>query len=82
MMVRVLYFAAVRDVTTRGEESLDLPETVRTVEHFAGFLATRYPPLADRLRALRFARNEVFADAEDALAPGDVLAVIPPVAGG
>jgi molybdopterin converting factor subunit 1 len=82
MRVRVLYFAAVRDVTAREEESLDLPETVRTVEDFADFLGTRYPPLVDRLRALRFARNEVFADAVDALAPGDVLAVIPPVAGG
>jgi molybdopterin converting factor small subunit len=31
---------------------------------------------------IRFARNEEFARNDDALADGDVVALIPPVAGG
>jgi molybdopterin converting factor small subunit len=42
----------------------------------------REPALAGRLSAVRFARNEVFARLEDELADGDVVAVVPPVAGG
>ena len=38
--------------------------------------------LGGRLIATRFARNEVFADESDAIASGDVIAIIPPVAGG
>jgi molybdopterin converting factor subunit 1 len=82
MRVRVLYFAGVRDVAGREEESLELPESVRTVGDFGPFLAARYPALGARLAVIRFARNEVFAEKGDAIADGDVVAVIPPVAGG
>jgi molybdopterin converting factor subunit 1 len=82
MRVRVLYFAAVRDVAATEEETLELSEPVRSVGDFGRFLAARYPALGARLGALRFARNEVFAEAGDAIADGDVIAVIPPVAGG
>jgi molybdopterin converting factor subunit 1 len=82
MRVRVLYFAAVRDVTRLPEEPLELPGDVRTVGDFGSFLIARYPGLAARLPALRFARNEAFSDASEAVGDGDVIAVIPPVAGG
>jgi molybdopterin converting factor subunit 1 len=82
MLVRVLYFAAVRDLTALEEESLELPSSVRTVEDFARFLTERYPALAPRLSSIRFARNEVFASLKEGLCVGDTLAVIPPVAGG
>jgi len=39
-------------------------------------------PLVDRLRYVRFARNEEFAQPSDLIAEGDVIALIPPVAGG
>ena len=35
-----------------------------------------------RLASVRFARNEEFAESRDAIAEGDVIALIPPVAGG
>jgi molybdopterin converting factor subunit 1 len=82
MRVRVLYFAAVREITGREEESLDLPGSVRSVGDLGPFLAARYTPLEGRLLGLRFARNEVFATEGDTMADGDVIAVIPPVAGG
>lgn len=80
--VRVLYFAGVRDLVGRAEEDLALPEGVRDVDAFARFLAKAHPELEGRLTGVRFAVNETFALGSDALAPGDVVAVIPPVAGG
>ena len=80
--VRILYFAAVRDLVGRVEEELDLPESVRRVEDLARFLETVHPALVDKLSGVRFAVNETFADAFDEIRDRDVVAVIPPVAGG
>lgn len=82
MRIRVLYFAAVRDLAARSEEALDLPDDVRTIAALARHLETHVPALAGRLAQVRFARNEDFAAPEQALAEGDVIALIPPVAGG
>jgi molybdopterin converting factor subunit 1 len=82
MRVTVLYFAAVRDLTGREEESMDLPPNVRTAGAFAAWIAERRPELAGRMASVRVARNEAFASSGEALAEGDVLALIPPVAGG
>lgn len=80
--VRVLYFAGVRDVVGLPEESLDLPAEVETVADFARFVASVHPSLAERMSAVRIARNEMFADDGEPIAAGDTLALIPPVAGG
>lgn len=82
MRLRVLYFAAVRDLVAREEEVLDLPDGVRTVGDFAAWIASHHAALGGRMGSVRIARNEVFARTDEALAPGDVLALIPPVAGG
>jgi molybdopterin converting factor subunit 1 len=82
MRVRVLYFAAVRELVGLEEEALELPVSIQTVGDFVAFLAAQRPPLADSLSSVRVARNEAFADAGEALGEGDVLALIPPVAGG
>lgn len=82
MKVQLLYFAAVRELVGIDEESLDLPAGVETVGDLSAFLETSKPALAGRLKSVRYARNEVFAERGEALAEGDVVAVIPPVAGG
>jgi len=82
MRVSVLYFAAVRDLVGIGEEKCELPDDVRTVGAFAAWLERARPELSGRLSAVRIARNEEFASGGDALAEGDTLALIPPVAGG
>jgi molybdopterin converting factor small subunit len=66
----------------RDEERLVLPDAVRTVAALGDHLAAIHPALVGRLGSVRFARNEEFADGSDRLAPGDVIALIPPVAGG
>lgn len=82
MTLTVLYFAAVRELVGKDEERVDLPAGVTTIAELAGFLASRHPVLEGRLGSVRFARNETFATNDEALADGDVIAIIPPVAGG
>jgi|HubBroStandDraft_2_1064218.scaffolds.fasta_scaffold931375_2 molybdopterin converting factor subunit 1 len=82
MRVRALYFAAVREIAGLEEELILLPEPVRSVADFGAFLVARYPRLQAGAASLRFARNEVFAAPREAIAEGDVIAVLPPVAGG
>jgi molybdopterin synthase sulfur carrier subunit len=82
MRIQVLYFAAVRELLGRDEEAVELPPGVATVGAFAEWAETRHEALRGRMASVRIARNEAFADATEALAEGDVLALIPPVAGG
>ncbi|MCL2447941.1 MAG: molybdopterin converting factor subunit 1 [Polyangiaceae bacterium] len=82
MVVRVLYFAGLRDAVGLGEESLDLPPTVTTVAELCSHLAARHTAYAARRPHVRVARNESFARDDERLAEGDVVALIPPVAGG
>jgi molybdopterin converting factor subunit 1 len=80
--VRVLYFAGVRDLVGCADEELVLPEDVRDLAGFVRLLVKTHAELDGRLGGVRFAINETFADAGDTLSSGDVVAVIPPVAGG
>lgn len=83
MRVTLLYFAAVRELVGRSEESAELPDGVRTLSALAAHLEAMHPPLSGRLGQVRFAVNEVMElDGARALAEGDVIALIPPVAGG
>lgn len=82
MTIQLLYFAAIRELVGRDEESVDLPASVRTVGALRGWLEREREALRGRLGAVRLARNEAFAFDGDVLAHGDVIALIPPVAGG
>ncbi len=81
MIVKLLYFAAIAERAGTREEDVSLPPDVTTVAQLRRWLGTR-APLADALAQVRFARNEAFADDAEPLAEGDVVALIPPVAGG
>lgn len=78
--VRVLYFAALRDLTGVSEEALELTDDVRSVGELVVRLTQKHPAL--RLDGVRVARNEEFSDSNAELADGDVVALIPPVSGG
>jgi molybdopterin converting factor subunit 1 len=82
MNVRVLYFAGLRDAIGCDEESLELTSAVATVADLCGHLASRHAAYAARRGHVRVARNERFAELEEPLLDGDVVALIPPVAGG
>jgi molybdopterin converting factor subunit 1 len=80
--VKVLYFAAVRDRLGRAEESLELPDAIGTILEFGRHLEDIHPELHGSLVSVRYAVNESFVGLAHELEPGDVIAVIPPVAGG
>ena len=84
MSVTVLYFAWVRERVGSARETvaLDGPTTVAAlVERLAGLSDGHRAALGDRAR-LRAAVNQDFTGWDAAVAPGDELAIFPPVTGG
>jgi molybdopterin converting factor subunit 1 len=82
MQVKLLFFAAARDAARQSEALVQLPAEVRNVQALTFWLGQEYPALSPYLDSLRIAQNEQFVEASSAIREGDVLAVIPPVAGG
>jgi molybdopterin converting factor subunit 1 len=80
--VSVLYFAGLRDAVGLSEESVELGGQITTVGQLCEHLAARHRPYAERKSYVRVAHNEAFAGGDERLADGDVVALIPPVAGG
>jgi molybdopterin converting factor subunit 1 len=80
--VRVLYFAALRDAVGQVEETVDLAAGVRTVDDLCDHLASVHAAYREARSHVRVAHNEVFADGTERLSDGDVVALLPPVAGG
>lgn len=81
MQIRVLYFAVLREQLGCEADVLELAAGARVRDAVAA-LAARHAPI-DRLRGrFRVAVNQEFTDDDRALAEGDELALIPPVAGG
>jgi len=80
--ITVLYFAALRDLVQKSEERLELPARISTVELLVRHLESTRPELAGRFGSVRIAVNESFVTLEHALQSGDIVALIPPVAGG
>jgi molybdopterin synthase sulfur carrier subunit len=78
----VLYFAVVRELVGKDAETLELPVAVTNIRALRTFIESHEPALAGRLASVRSARTEEFAHDDDHLAEGDVVALIPPVAGG
>jgi molybdopterin converting factor subunit 1 len=81
MTLTVLLFARLRDVTGAAAVPVALPPG-GTVADLRRALAAARPELAGLLARSAVAVNHDFADDARALAPGDEVAVIPPVSGG
>ncbi len=84
-MLRVLYFAWLRERMGRGEESLTLPPGIATVGELAAWLRARdamgHAAFAE-LATVRAAVNQVFAPPSTPVSAGDEVAFFPPVTGG
>jgi len=78
MVVRIRLFAQLRERAGAGELSLELPDGALVRDALA---ADPVAALADGL-PLVMAVNREYAAADAPLAPGDELALIPPVSGG
>ena len=84
-MVRVLYFAWLRERMGHGEESLPVPDGVATVGDLAAWLRNRDAAGAKAFATpatVRAAVNQVFAPPSTPVADGDEVAFFPPVTGG
>jgi molybdopterin synthase sulfur carrier subunit len=84
-MVKLRYFARLREDLGTGAEELDLPAGVSTVAALRSHLAGRGGAWADALaggKALRVAVNHEMAEPGTPVRPGDEVAFFPPVTGG
>jgi molybdopterin converting factor small subunit len=80
--VQVRYFAVLKDLTKVAEEQVPIGPGLRTVADLVRALELRHVALAGRLGLVRIARNKRLAATSDLLAAGDVIQLIPPLAGG
>jgi len=79
--VTVLLFASLADRV--GKRKLELPyEDGDTVGSVRDRLVAAYPVVAAFVPSLMYALNEEYVRANDPVAPGATLALIPPVSGG
>lgn len=76
MHVRVRLFAALREQAGSGSIELELPEGAVVGDVWDALALGAEPP------GLLFARNRAYVGREAPLAPGDEVALIPPVSGG
>ncbi len=85
MVVKLLYFASLREQVGSSGESLDLPLGVASVATLREHLIARGGVWQSALagnRALRVAVNQDLAVATTAIKEGDEVAFFPPVTGG
>ena len=75
--ITLLYFAALREATGKDQENY--ATAAHTIAELYTELQQRY---AFPTVPLRAARNHVFCDWHEAIAEQDIIAFIPPVAGG
>ncbi|MBI1775924.1 MAG: molybdopterin converting factor subunit 1 [Proteobacteria bacterium] len=83
--MKLLYFAWVRQRVGMAEETVELPDAVATVGDLLAWLETRGPSYAEALGAkgvVKVAVNQEYAGSDRRLAPGDEVALFPPVTGG
>jgi molybdopterin converting factor small subunit len=79
--VQLLAFGGLKQIL--GSTAIELPiELPCTVAQLLAELGRRYPPLIGYLRSIRLAVNGTYAAADEAIAAGDEVALIPPVSGG
>lgn len=84
-MVRLVYFARLREALGLGQESVPLPDGIQTIAEVRAWLGRR----GDRWRRelvespnLCIALNMDYASDESVIRDGDEVAFFPPVTGG
>ncbi|HUR16277.1 MAG TPA: MoaD/ThiS family protein, partial [Candidatus Limnocylindrales bacterium] len=81
MVIRVRLFAMLREHAGWREREIELPPD-SSIEDAWSALVGLVPGVAASRDSVRFARNRQYAAADERLADGDELVLIPPVAGG
>ena len=81
MLVRVLYFAGARDLSSASDERVEVRDGADLGELTRKVLMA-HPRLKSMGRSVRFSVNLEVAEEGVRLKEGDVVGVLPPVAGG
>lgn len=84
-MIRILYFARLRERLGVSEEQLDHPDGVRDVGALIRHLRQRGAPWAEVLgegETLMMAVNQELARTDTPVQDGDEIGLFPPVTGG
>ena len=84
-MLKIHYFASVREAMQRAEESMARPEGVETVADLVAYLAgedERFAAVAETGNPLLVAVNQSVADRQARLEDDDEVAFFPPMTGG
>lgn len=85
MRIQLRFFASVREAVGTSQETLELPDEVRTIGEVRDFLRQRGGTWAEALaegRALRMAWNQQMTGPDTHIAEGGEVAFFPPVTGG
>ncbi len=83
--MKILWFAWLRTRVGTGEESVEKPADIATVDQLLDWLAERSPGHAQALArrdVVRVAVNQTYVKLDHAVADGDEIAIFPPVTGG
>ena len=83
--MQLLYFAWLRTKIGVGEETLDLPPEVVSVNdllHWLSRRGERYAEALNDLSVVRVAVNQEYVGLDHTLGPDDEVALFPPVTGG
>lgn len=84
-MVKLLYFARLRETFAMAAEEIDLPNDVRDVAGLLTLLRARGGAWSDELapgRQVRIAVDQEMARADTRIGGGAEVAIFPPVTGG
>lgn len=85
MKVNLVYFAWVRERIGKGEEEIDLPDSVVTVrdllEHLKG-LGEEYENALQYTNVIRVAVNQEHVEHDEPIAGAREIGIFPPMTGG
>lgn len=84
-MLRIHYFASVREAVGRDREQIELPGDVGTVADLVRYLRTvneDFERMLGEQEQVLVAVNQAVAGDEAAVADGDEVAFFPPMSGG
>lgn len=85
MKLQLRFFASLREALGVSEESIVVPESVKTISQLRAYLATRgalWNEVLTEGQVLRCALNHAMVDADTKLQEGAEVAFFPPVTGG
>ncbi|MBU0740138.1 MAG: molybdopterin converting factor subunit 1 [Alphaproteobacteria bacterium] len=84
-MVKVVYFAWVRERIGKGEEELEIPAEVKTAGELVSWLGTLGEGYEEALRvprAIRVAVNQEHVEHNELIAGAREIGIFPPMTGG